>query len=65
MDKVIQIEVSLNWLNMLFAKSSCFDDVESMDELDALRKQIYYKDFDYKAASQALERISIHLEKYD
>lgn len=65
MDRVLQIEVLLNWLNTLFAKSSCFDDIESIDELHLLRKQIYYKDFDYDITSQALEKISDRLKKYD
>ena len=62
MDKVLQIEVLLGWLNMLLAKSVCFEDEVAINKLESLRHQIYYKDFDYETVVSVL--CSFH-EKYN
>jgi len=64
MDAVIQIEIALNYLNDLFAKSIAFKDDEVMNKLNALRHQIYYGDFEYHAVIKELSEISEQLKKY-
>ena len=64
MDNVIQIEIALNYLNDLFAKSIAFDDKPIISELNVLRHKIYYGDFDYQTAIKELSGISEQLKKY-
>lgn len=64
MDKVLQIEILLERINILIAKSVCFDEV-AINKLENLRHQIYYKDFDYETVIKALEELGNDLEQYD
>jgi hypothetical protein len=65
-DSVIQIEVVLNLLNGLLAKSVAFRDSQKVKELEALRHKIYYeKNFNYGQFIKNLEEISAYLKKYD
>jgi len=64
MDSVIQIEILLNYLNDLFAKSVAFNDIKAMEELNVLRHQIYYGTFDYHSMIQKLQDLDQVLKKY-
>lgn len=61
MDPVIEIEICLQYLNDLFAKSVAFAAEREMQKLDAIRHQIYYGKFDFTLAMQALNTISKEL----
>ena len=65
MDPIIQIEIALNYLNDLFAKSVAFKDGEIIKELNALRHQIYYGDFEYENTKAELNKLDKELKKYE
>jgi len=65
MDAVIQIEIALNYLNDLFAKSVAFKDDEAINKLNTLRHRIYYGDFDYQMVIKELTETSEQLKKYE
>lgn len=65
MDRILEIEICLNYLNSLMAKSVAFHDVSACDELSALRRQIYYGAFDYHAIFQSLKDLDEKLKKYE
>ena len=47
-DKVLQIEVILNFLNTLFGKAISLHNTKITNELSLIRKNIYYgDDFEY------------------
>jgi hypothetical protein len=65
-DKVIQIEVALNFLNTLFGKAIYFKNKDIVDKLSSLRRSIYYKDdFEYYLFLEQLQSIEVQLKKYD
>ena len=64
-DTVIQIEITLSYLNDLFAKSVAFKDEKSINKLNALRHSIYYGDFNYQDIIEELSGISKYLKKYE
>jgi hypothetical protein len=62
-DTITQIEVVLNFLNTLFAKAINFKKVHIVNELSALRREIYYGDnFDYELTLKKLQDIVGRLE---
>lgn len=65
-DKVIQIEVALNFLNTLFGKAVYFKDAEAINELNVLRRGIYHDDdFVYERIIQMLQDREIKLQRHE
>jgi hypothetical protein len=64
MDHVIEIEISLQYLNNLFAKSVAFTAHKIQQQLDVMRHQIYYGVFDYATVMHGLEKIDKELEAH-
>ncbi|MDO8659316.1 MAG: hypothetical protein Q7K54_01820 [Candidatus Parcubacteria bacterium] len=64
-DRVIQIEVVLNFLNTLHAKALHFKDNVIADELSAVKHNIYYGDFEEKLLLNNLKNIESKLKKYE
>lgn len=64
MDQVIEIEICLQYLNDLFAESVAFTARHIQQQLDAMRHQIYYGEFDYSTVMQGLEKISEELKTH-
>ena len=65
-DKVIQIEIMLNFLNTLFAKAVFLKNNELINELNILRHDIYYGDnFNYELIIKKLQYIEIKLKIYE
>ena len=65
MDNVIQIEVALNLLNDLFAKSVAFHDEKMIEELNKVRHEIYYGAFEYDGIIKDLKEVNEYLKKYE
>jgi hypothetical protein len=66
-DEIIQVEVSLNFLNTLLAKAVYFKDIGLITELGQLRHDIYYSEtFSYELLLEKLKNIERSLkEKYE
>lgn len=64
-DKVIQIEVVLNFLNTLHAKALYFKDNAIANELSVVKHNIYYGDFEEKLVLNNLKNIESRLNKYE
>lgn len=65
-DLVIQLEVSLNFLNTLFSKAMYYNDTKAVNNLCSLRKSIYYEDnFVYEIILKKLQETEIELRQYD
>lgn len=65
MDQVIQIEILLNFVNDLLAKSVAFNDDKIEKELSSMRRQIYYGIFEFDEIVETLKIIGGKLKKYD
>ncbi len=65
MDEIIQIEILTEMINMLFAKSVAFKDDNMITELNILRKQICYGNFDYNSIIKRLKELEKELQQYD
>ena len=63
-DTVIEIEICLQYLNDLFAKSVAFAADKELRQLNALRRQVYYGAFNYVAIMEKLEDIQKKLATY-
>ena len=57
MDKVIQIEVILNYINGLIAKNIANGNNLVADKLNNIRHDIYYGDFNYNMLINKLKEI--------
>ncbi len=64
-DKIIQIEVALNFLNTLFAKAIYFSDKKMIKEIELLRRNIYYGDFEYDSFLKKLQEVEKKLNQYE
>jgi len=64
-DKVMQIEVILNFLNTLFAKAVSFKDEEVTNKLNLIRHDVYHGDFVYELFLAKLQEIEVILKKYE
>ncbi len=65
MDNIIQIEILLNFINDLLAKSVAFNDDKIEKELSSMRRQIYYGIFEFDEIVETLKTIGGKLKKYD
>ena len=62
-DKVIEIEIALNFLNTLFAKAIYLNDFKVVNEINMLRHSVYYGDsFNYEATLKKLQMIEKELK---
>ncbi len=64
-DKILQTEIILEGINILFAKSIAFKDEKMMRKLNILRHRIYYRKFDYYSMMNELIKASQKLKQYD
>lgn len=63
-DKVLQIEVILNFLNTLFGKAISLHNTKITNELSLIRKNIYYgDDFEYDVILKKLQALEMDLNQ--
>jgi len=66
MDKIIKMEILLNFLNSLLSKAIFYKDTKIISELTLIRHNIYYSpEFNYELTFQALKIQEEKLSKYD
>lgn len=54
---ILQVEILIERINMLLAKSVYFSDEEAIQELERLRHKIYYEDFDYQTILSRIDEL--------
>jgi hypothetical protein len=68
MDKVLRVETMLNKLNTLLSKAVYYKDTQAVDELNMLRRMLYYNDVDFNVFADKLksaeEKLNVSQSKF-
>ena len=58
-DKILEVEILLDRINTLFAKSVYHKNSALIEKLNSLRQEIYYKELDYEKILNALKKCDV------